>query len=72
MAKIAIIGGGVIGSSIAYYLALAGHTGDVSVLPDFPPTSTPVSLLYPPNRQLSPRVRVFIERLVHAFDASRG
>ena len=32
MAKIAIIGGGVIGSSIAYYLALAGHTGDVVVI----------------------------------------
>jgi DNA-binding transcriptional LysR family regulator len=44
----------------------------VPVLPDFPPTPTPVSLLYPPNRQLSPRVRVFIDWLVHAFDASRG
>jgi glycine/D-amino acid oxidase-like deaminating enzyme len=28
MAKIAIIGGGVIGSSIAYFLALAGHAAD--------------------------------------------
>ena len=44
----------------------------VPVLPDFPPTPTPVSLLYPPNRQLSPRVRVFIDWLVHAFDPSRG
>ena len=44
----------------------------VPVLPDFPPTPTPVSLLYPPNRQLSPRVRVFIDWLVHAFDAGRG
>jgi glycine/D-amino acid oxidase-like deaminating enzyme len=35
MAKIAIIGGGVIGSSIAYYLALAGHTGDVVVIEPF-------------------------------------
>ena len=30
----------------------------VPVLPHFPPRPTPVSLLYPPNRQLSPRVRV--------------
>jgi hypothetical protein len=30
---------------------------------DYPPTPTPVSLLYPRNRQLSPRVRVFIHRL---------
>src|ERR1700736_3476237 len=44
----------------------------VPVLSDFPPTPTPVSLLYPPNRQLSPRVRVFIDWLVHAFDAPRG
>ena len=33
----------------------------VEVLADHPPTSTPVYLLYPEGRQLSPRVRVFIE-----------
>jgi glycine/D-amino acid oxidase-like deaminating enzyme len=32
MAKIAIIGGGVIGSAIAYYLALAGYAADVVVI----------------------------------------
>lgn len=31
------------------------------ILPDHPPTRTPVSLLYPRSRQLSPRVRVFID-----------
>ncbi|MEA2781827.1 MAG: hypothetical protein QOK29_3371 [Rhodospirillaceae bacterium] len=44
----------------------------VSVLPEFPPPPTPVSLLYPPNRQLSPRVRVFIDWLLGAFNARRG
>lgn len=39
----------------------------VLVLPDFPLTQTPVSLLYPRNRQLSPRVRVFIDWLVQVF-----
>lgn len=33
----------------------------VAILPDFPPSPTPVSLLYPHSRQLSPRVRVFID-----------
>lgn len=33
----------------------------VQVLAAFPPTLTPVSLLYPRSRQLSPRVRVFID-----------
>lgn len=36
----------------------------VEVLADFPPTPTPVSVLYPSSRQLSPRVRVFIDWLV--------
>src|SRR5260221_158435 len=44
----------------------------VSVLPDYPPTPTPVSLLYPRNRQLSPRVRVFIDWLVRVFGVGRG
>ena len=39
----------------------------VEVLKDFRPSSTPVSLLYPHSRQLSPRVRVFIEWLTLQF-----
>lgn len=39
----------------------------IQVLPDFPLTQTPVSLLYPRNRQLSPRVRVFVDWLVKVF-----
>ncbi len=39
----------------------------VELLPDLAPPPTPVSLLYPRNRQLSPRVRVFIDWLVRAF-----
>lgn len=36
----------------------------VEVLAGFPPTPTPISLLYPGNRQLAPRVRVFIDWLI--------
>ena len=32
MPKIVIIGGGVIGSAVAYYLAVAGHAADVAVI----------------------------------------
>jgi len=37
------------------------------VLADYRPSSTPVSLLYPHNRQLSPRVRVFIDWVTKEF-----
>ena len=43
----------------------------VEVLGNYPPTPSPVSLLYPHNRQLSPRVRVFIDWLATTF-ARRG
>jgi len=43
----------------------------VEVLPQCPPTPSCVSLLYPRNRQLSPRVRVFIDWLVQAFAETR-
>ncbi|UCI06163.1 LysR family transcriptional regulator [Mesorhizobium sp. B1-1-8] len=36
----------------------------VEVLPDYPPSPTPISVLYPRSRQLSPRVRVFVDWLV--------
>ncbi|MFT9096723.1 MAG: LysR substrate-binding domain-containing protein, partial [Gluconobacter cerinus] len=41
----------------------------VEVLPDFPPTPTPLSVLYPSNKQLSPRVRVFVDWLVEIIDS---
>lgn len=36
----------------------------------FPPTPTPLSVLYPHSRQLSPRVRVFVDWVAQIF-ASR-
>lgn len=42
----------------------------VTLLEAFAPTPTPVSLLYPRNRQLSPRVRVFTEWLRRIFSQS--
>ncbi|RUY13943.1 LysR substrate-binding domain-containing protein, partial [Mesorhizobium sp. M7A.F.Ca.CA.004.12.1.1] len=33
----------------------------VEVLADYPPSPTPLSALYPQNRQLSPRLRVFLD-----------
>ncbi|UVK44510.1 LysR family transcriptional regulator [Mesorhizobium sp. AR07] len=36
----------------------------VEVLPENPPSPTPISVLYPRSRQLSPRVRVFIDWVV--------
>jgi DNA-binding transcriptional LysR family regulator len=44
----------------------------VELLPDFPPDLAPVSLLYPHNRQLSPRVRVFIDWLTREFAKHGG
>src|SRR3546814_7734921 len=34
----------------------------VEVLPEFAPPETPISVLYPNNRHLSQRVRVFVDR----------
>ncbi|CAI1828370.1 LysR family transcriptional regulator [Serratia ficaria] len=39
------------------------------LLPQYPSTTMPVSLLYPRNRQLSPRVRVFIDWFSKVFAA---
>jgi DNA-binding transcriptional LysR family regulator len=40
----------------------------IQLLPDNPPPSVPVSLLYPPSRQLSPRVRVFMDWATRRFE----
>ncbi|HCH73196.1 MAG TPA: LysR family transcriptional regulator, partial [Ochrobactrum sp.] len=39
----------------------------VQILTAYPPTPSPVSVIYPRDRQLSPRVRVFIDWLVTIF-----
>ena len=39
----------------------------VEVLPAFPPSPTPLVALYPQNRQLSPRVRVFVDWVTEIF-----
>lgn len=39
----------------------------VEVLPSHPPTPTPLAAFYPQNRQLSPRVRAFIDWVVGLF-----
>ena len=45
----------------------AAHCELIEVLADYRPSLTPVSLLYPHNRQLSPRVRVFIDWVTKEF-----
>ena len=42
------------------------------VLPEHKVPSAPVSVLYPRSRQLSPRVRVFIDWIVQQFSISGG
>lgn len=39
----------------------------VEVLPEYPPEPMPVSVLYPQNRQLSARVRVFVDWICDLF-----
>ena len=44
----------------------------VEVLADFPPTPTKISILYPSNRHLPPRVRVVIDWLSEAVGSMLG
>jgi DNA-binding transcriptional LysR family regulator len=43
-----------------------------AVLPELPPPDLPVSVLYPQSRQLSPRVRVFVDWLKSIFGEASG
>lgn len=56
-----------------YHAEVALAAGQLlHILKDFPPTRTPVSMLYPRSRQLSPRVRVFIDWLARIFAGQIG
>ena len=39
----------------------------VEVLPDFPPSPTPLSALFPQSRQSAPRLRVFLDLVTDVF-----
>jgi DNA-binding transcriptional LysR family regulator len=43
----------------------------VEVLSDYPPSPTPLSALYPQNRQLAPRVRAFLDWVSRIFAEAR-
>ena len=43
----------------------------VEVLPDHPPSALPVHVLYAPTRQLSPRLRLFIDWAAARFGAEQ-
>lgn len=43
----------------------------VEVMKDYPPTPTPLSALYPQNRQLSPRLRIFLNWAGEIFAAAK-
>jgi len=44
----------------------------VRVLPDHPVPPVPISVLYPRNRQLSPRVRLFLDWIARQFAQTKG
>lgn len=57
----------------SYHAEEALRSGELlHVMKDFPPSRTPVSMLYPRSRQLSPRVRVFIDWLIKVFAGHTG
>jgi DNA-binding transcriptional LysR family regulator len=39
----------------------------VEILPDYPPTPTSIFALYPQNRELAPRLRVFLDLIATVF-----
>lgn len=43
----------------------------VEVMQDYPPTPTPLSALYPQNKQLAPRLRVFLNWAAEIFSAAK-
>jgi DNA-binding transcriptional LysR family regulator len=57
----------VTGTESYFATAFDGDGRRQQVLPDFPPSPMPISLLYPRNRQLSPRVRAFVDWAAQAI-----
>jgi DNA-binding transcriptional LysR family regulator len=63
-AALARLGFGLMQAPRYHYASDAEQGRLVEVLADCPPSPTPISVLYPKSRQLSPRVRAFIDWVV--------
>lgn len=67
LAELARLGLGIVQAPRYRFKADLARGVLVEVLPANPPTPTPLSALYPQNRQLSPRVRAFLDWVVGLF-----
>lgn len=73
MAAAALLGLGIIQAPRYRFLDDLAHGRLVELFPDAAPDPLPVSALYPRDRQLTPRVRVFLDWLSHIdFAAGAG
>jgi DNA-binding transcriptional LysR family regulator len=71
MADLARLGFGLI-QAPRYRLAADFESGAlVEILPQYPPPPTPLSALYPQNRQLASRVRVFLDWAADVFAGAK-
>jgi DNA-binding transcriptional LysR family regulator len=68
MADLARLGFGLIQAPRYRFAEDLAHGRLVEVLADTPPSSTPLSALYPQNRQLAPRLRVFLDWAAGLFN----
>lgn len=60
-----------IGQTFAWFVREALARGDlVRILPDWQPPRHPLYILYPPNRHLNAKVRVFVDWAVQVFAAA--
>ncbi|MER8381252.1 LysR family transcriptional regulator [Mesorhizobium sp. M0142] len=67
MAELARLGFGLVQAPHYRFAGDFARGTLVEVLPEYPPSPTPLSALYPQNRQLAPRVRVFIDWVTGIF-----
>jgi len=67
MADLARLGFGLIQAPRYRLIEDLASRSLVEVLPDYPPSKTPLSALYPQNRQLAPRLRAFLTWVTRIF-----
>ncbi|MCB8881957.1 LysR family transcriptional regulator [Acidisoma cellulosilytica] len=70
MAELARLGFGLVQAPRYRFAPDLASGALLQVLPDFPPTPTLLSALYPQNRQLAPRLRVFLDWIVGIFETA--